>query len=294
MRQLNEAFAARLAASATTLCACWRLIRRDSAVFGATDHDRPISFDGVDYLPTHGLAGSTLESSNGLAPGRTTAEGALDAEFITEADLAAGLWDGARVDVWRVDWAAPDNRVCIWSWRLSEISRAGDAFSAELVSLKADLERPIGRLYTRACDAEVGDARCRIDLDDPAFRGEGSVTDTLGGRGFLASGLSAFSDGWFAGGVFQWTSGANAGSPARVTAHSVGASVEIQLSAAPRFAVAAGDRFVVTAGCDKSFATCGVKFANRDNFRGFPHLLGDDAMLAGPASDRPNDGGTRA
>jgi uncharacterized phage protein (TIGR02218 family) len=293
MRQLSETFAARLAAGATTVCACWRLTRKDGAVFGATDHDRPINFDGVDYQPTSGLAGASFESSNGVAPGRATADGALDADFITEADLAAGLWDGARVDVWRVDWAAADNRVRIWSGRLSEITRRGGAFLAELVSLKADLERPIGRVYARACDAEVGDARCTVDLGDPAFRGEGVVTEAPGGHSFLASGLSAFSDGWFAGGALSWTSGANAGATARVLGHSSGASAGIELAAAARFPVSVGDGFAVTAGCDKSFATCGAKFSNRDNFRGFPHLLGDDAMLAGPASDRPNDGGRR-
>jgi uncharacterized phage protein (TIGR02218 family) len=51
--------------------------------------------------------------------------------------------------------------------------------------------------------------------------------------------------------------------------------------------------FAVMAGCDKSFATCGAKFANRDNFRGFPYMPGNDAVLAGPASDRPDDGGRR-
>jgi uncharacterized phage protein (TIGR02218 family) len=76
----------------------------------------------------------------------------------------------------------------------------------------------------------------------------------------------------------------------RVARH---AGSEVQLTARPRFPVAPGDAFVVTAGCDKSFAVCGAKFANRDNFRGFPHMPGADAVLAGPASDRPNDGGRR-
>jgi uncharacterized phage protein (TIGR02218 family) len=293
MRQLNETFAARLAAGATTLCTCWRLTRRDGRVFGATDHDRLIRIDDVDYLPTYGLTGASFESSNGLAPGKATAEGALDAEFITEADLVAGLWDGARVDVWRVDWTSLADRVRIWSGRLSEITRSGDTFSAELVSLKADLERPIGRIYTRACDAEVGDARCKVDLSLSSLRGEGVVTEVSGDRSFLVNDLSAFSDDWFAGGSLAWTSGANAGVTARILRHIAGAVAEIKLAAAPRVHIAVGDAFSVTAGCDKRFATCGAKFANRDNFRGFPHLLGDDALLAGPASDRPNDGGGR-
>jgi uncharacterized phage protein (TIGR02218 family) len=259
-------------------------------VFGATDHDRAITFGGVSHEPAAGLRSATFESSAGLAPGRATAEGAISADFITGEDVDAGIWDGARVDVWRVDWKAPEHRMRIWSGRLSEVTRKGANFAAELVSLKADLERTVGRVYGRTCDADVGDARCGVDLDDPVFRGEGFVTEVMGPRRMRVSGLAAFDDGWFASGVLAWASGANVDMAGRVVRH---AGDEIELAAAPRFVVDAGDAFAVTAGCDKSFATCGARFSNRDNFRGFPHLPGPDALLAGPASDRANTGGRR-
>ena len=289
MREIGDAFAARLAAGETTLCACWRFARADGETFGATDHDVEIAFDGVTYTPTAGLESATFESSSGLAPGRAAATGALSLGFLTAGDVDAGLWDGARVDVWRVDWRAPEHRVCVWSGRLSEISRRGEAFSAELVSLKADLERPVGRVYSRGCDADVGDARCGVDLNDPALRAEGVVTDVIGERRFLASRLGSFQHAWFSGGVLTWTSGANAGRAMRVAGH---AGAEIGLARGPRFAIADGDAFVVTAGCDKSFAVCGVRFGNRANFRGFPHMPGPEAVLAGPAAGG-NDGGRR-
>lgn len=290
MRQVSGEFAARLAASGTSLCACWRFTRRDGAMFGATDHDRAIVFDGLIHEPASGLRGATFESSAGLAPGRATAEGPISAKFITEADLDAGLWDGVRVDAWRVDWNAPEHRLRIWSGTLSEVARQGARFTAELVSLKAGLERSVGRVYARACDADVGDVRCGFDLDDPGFRGEGLVTEALGPKRMRVSGLASFDDGWFAGGALAWTGGANAETTARVIRH---IGNELELVAAPRFAIEAGDAFVVTAGCDKSFAICGSKFSNRDNFRGFPHMPGPDAILAGPTSDRANTGGRR-
>jgi len=289
MRQIDELFAVRLAAGATTLCACWRFTRADGAVFGATDHDRVIVFDGVAYGPAAGLEAATLESSSGLAPGRAAASGAVTLDFVNEADIDAGLWDGARAHVWRVDWAAPEYRVMIWSGRLSEISRQGAAFTAELVSLKADLERQIGRVYSRSCDADVGDVRCGVDLEDAAFRAEGVVTDAIGARRFLASGLDGFGYAWFTGGVLTWTGGANAGRTTRVVRH---AGSEIELAREPRFAMTEGDAFVVTAGCDKSFQMCGARFGNRVNFRGFPHMPGAEAVLAGPAAGG-NDGGRR-
>jgi uncharacterized phage protein (TIGR02218 family) len=219
-----------------------------------------------------------------------TAEGAISAEFMADADLDSGLWNGALVDVWRVDWEAPEHRVCIWSGRLSEVMREGARFTAQLVSMKAGFERKIGRVYARNCDADVGDARCGVDLENPAFRGEGLVIEGPGPKRIRVSGLAGFDDGWFGEGVLAWTSGANAGAAARVVRH---AGDEIELAAAPRFAIEVGDAFRVTAGCDRSFAACGARFSNRDNFRGFPHMPGPDAVLAGPASDRANAGGRR-
>lgn len=289
MRQIEEAFAVRLAADVTTLCACWRFERVDGAVFGATDHDAAIAFEGVTFDPAAGLESATFQSSAGLAPGRAAAAGAISLGFLTAEDVDAGLWDGARVDVWRVDWSATDHRVMIWSGRLSEITRQGEAFSAELVSLKAAFERPLGRVYARACDAEVGDARCGVDLDDAAFRAEAVVSAVLEDGRFLLPEVSGFAAGWFTSGQLVWTGGANAGARARVQRH---VGPEIDLVRSPRFVVAVGDACVVTAGCDKSFEMCGAKFGVRVNFRGCPHMPGPEVMLAGPASGA-NDGGRR-
>ena len=67
-------------------------------------------------------------------------------------------------------------------------------------------------------------------------------------------------------------------------------SVETWLPAGDTVAV--GDTFKVTAGCDKYFDTCKSKFDNGDNFRGFPHLIGQE--VAGYVnSDTDLSGGSR-
>jgi uncharacterized phage protein (TIGR02218 family) len=42
--------------------------------------------------------------------------------------------------------------------------------------------------------------------------------------------------------------------------------------------MAVGDAGTVVAGCRKTLAVCGSKFANVANFRGFPHVPGSDAV----------------
>ena len=55
--------------------------------------------------------------------------------------------------------------------------------------------------------------------------------------------------------------------------------------------ITAGDTFSVTAGCDKRFATCNSRFDNAANFRGFPHIPGNDFIISYPVHGQPgNDG----
>lgn len=46
-------------------------------------------------------------------------------------------------------------------------------------------------------------------------------------------------------------------------------------------AISVGDTYSMSAGCDKLRATCVTKFNNIVNFRGFPDLPGQDAMISG-------------
>jgi uncharacterized phage protein (TIGR02218 family) len=97
---------------------------------------------------------------------------------------------------------------------------------------------------------------------------------------FTVSGLDDFDDGWFAAGKLTFTGGANAGEAMEVKRHhSDGESVSLALWQAFAEPIALGDTFVVTAGCDKRFDTCRARFDNALNFRGFPHIPGNDFIL---------------
>ena len=172
MRLISTEFASHLSSGVTTTCLCWRFTRADGLVIGVTDHDNMLTVSGVDYNPGASVASGEFTSSASMKPGQAAASGALSSEAISEADLEAGLWDAARIDVWRVNWVDPNQFVLIWSGRLSEITHGVQGFQAELVSLKADLERPVGGVYSRICDAALGDTRCGVDLNDPQFVGQ--------------------------------------------------------------------------------------------------------------------------
>jgi uncharacterized phage protein (TIGR02218 family) len=294
MRTIPSALQAKLNSGATTLCRCYVLSRADGVVLGFTDHDADIVIDGVTCNAGTGLTASEVTTRLGLAVDGNEIFGALADEALTEADLAAGRYDAATVDTWLVDWSEPSLRVLLSVDTLGEVRRDGGAFTAELRSITDKLNLENGRLFTATCSADLGDARCTVALDNDTFRGFGAVGTLKGISVFAASGLDAFADGWFTAGHLIFTSGANADSAVEVKLHTnAGGAVTLTLWQAMAEPIAAGDTFIVKAGCDKRFNTCRARFDNGVNFRGFPHIPGNDFVVRYPRQGEPgNDGGS--
>jgi hypothetical protein len=162
MRNVPNEMAARIESGAARLCHVWTVRRADGAVTGFTDHDRDLTLDGVVCRAGSGWTAGAAESGLGLAAGATSASGVLDDAAITEPDLAAGRFDGAAVELWRVDWSEPGLRVRLWAGSLARIRREDGAFVADLEGPLAKLERVVGRTYARMCDARLGDERCGV------------------------------------------------------------------------------------------------------------------------------------
>jgi uncharacterized phage protein (TIGR02218 family) len=276
MRPIPSALQDKLASGVTTLCRCWRIARRDGVVQGFTDHDADVVLDGLTCRAGTGLTGSEATAKLGLAVDGAEIAGALDDETLNEADLAAGRYDAAAIELHLVDWSEPSLHVLLAKGTLGEVRREGQAFAAELRGLADRLSQESGRRYTATCSADLGDARCGVDLTAAAYRGSGAIAALKGVSMFAASGLGAFADGWFTAGRLTFTSGANAGLAVEVKSHRAGDETVIELWQAMPEALAAGDAFTVTAGCDKRFATCRERFDNAVNFRGFPHIPGND------------------
>ncbi len=283
MRGVSGALQARLDSGATTMCRCWLVVRRDGVRFGFTDHDRDLTVDGDTFKAGSGLDTSVLEASTGLSVDNGQAVGALSDAGLTEGDILAGRYDGAEVWQWLVDWSSPELKVLLFRGFLGQIRRGTGAFEAELRGITEVLNQPLGRMYLRECDRVLGDAKCGIDADDPTFSADVTVHAVTGKRAFSFDGLSGFQDGWFTNGVIRWASGA-----VSLVKADTGGTLEVW----EEVEVAVGDTAQVIAGCDKQAETCRIKFGNFLNYRGFPHIPGEDWVMAYPASGETHDGGS--
>jgi uncharacterized phage protein (TIGR02218 family) len=292
MRNVPAGLAAHLAEGATTLCNCWRISRKDGVVLGFTDHDENLIFGGTLFRAGTGFEGTEIESRFGLAATGSELHGALSDESISENDLLCGKYDAARVELFLVDWSNVENRLLQRTGDIGEIRREGAAFAVEIRGLAHQLDQERGRIFAGSCDADLGDTRCKIDLDDTDFRGTGTVATVQGAALAGVSGLDEFEDDWFTRGKLVWSTGANAGLAVEIKAHrNEDGATTLSLWQMPPNAIAAGDAFSVTAGCDKRFETCREKFANALNFRGFPHLPGNDFVVSYAVPGEPGHDG---
>jgi uncharacterized phage protein (TIGR02218 family) len=294
VKSLSTELQTHLDSRATKMVYCWKVIRNDGTIQGFTDHDNDLTFDSVTYEAATGFTASQFSASMGLAVDNMEVEGALSSESINEADLAAGHYDNAVVEVYWVNWSDVSQRHVINKGYIGEVKRHGVMFSAEMRGLSNMLQQRTGRKYQRYCNAIVGDSKCGIDLELAANKGSGTVDSVSSNRVFTATGLTGFADDWFTAGVVTWTSGNNDTIAMEVKLHDYsGSVVTIELWQPMPADIAVSDTFNITIGCKQDAETCNDKFNNIANFRGFNLIPGPDMLLFYPKQGDDNlDGGS--
>lgn len=183
---------------------------------------------------------------------------------------ANGTFDGARVRVERVIMAAwgdtSNGSLCLFEGVV-----AGVDISSAVVTLhvKSDLDA-LNRMMPRTlimpgCANAFGDANCGKSLAALTVTGTATGSPTV----YTVPSARAEAAGYFNLGVIQMTSGPAAGARRSITGFSGGLfTVGIPFPAAPQ----AGDTFSAYPGCDRTFGTCGTKWANQGAFRGAPFV----------------------
>lgn len=286
MKSASAGLAAHLAGESLTLATLWRIVRRDGQVFTFTDHNRDIVYGGETYLAAIGYQRSAITSNSDLAVDETELLGMLDSASISEDELRAGLWDGASVRIFVVNWAdLTQGELKLRRGTIGEvIVRDDGSFRAELRGLAQPLQATVGSLYQAECRADLGDARCKIDLSFGAGWTKQGTVEAVNSSVelvFQDDGIGSHIDTYFEGGVAIWQTGTNAGVIREVVAWNQAGRV-LSLLAPPPFMPNVGDVLYVQPGCDKRAVTCKAIYNNFLNFRGEPFVPGANALLETP------------
>ena len=289
-RTVPGALATHLDREVTTLCFLYKLTRKDSFVLGFTDHDLALTYDDgsgeATYEPSDGLSGSVVESEVGTGVGNMDVIGVLTDDRITEADVAAGRWDAAELKVYRVNWADLSNGHMVeFKGFLGEIEQGKVAFRAEVRGLGQMLKQVSGVQTTKNCTVKrLGNAQCKVALNGNTVGGtpiRATVSAASDGVGSLITfGPHTVPDAHYSHGICKMTSGPNTGIEREIKLHEQsGSDCAIHLRTPFPYPVSSGETALLEAGCDRTWATCGDKFANRNNYHGFEQLPGNDKIL---------------
>jgi len=254
----------------TTLAFCWRLDRSDGAGLALTSHDQPLDVGDVRFQPAPGMTPAVVHSQLGLDGKSSEVAGWLTSSAISEADIVSGRWDGASLMFFAVDWTDPNaEQHVLLEGALGQVTARDGQFEAELLGAAAKLERPVCPVTSPECRAELGDRDCRIDMAERRVRARVVTAD--GGSVMLDRPV----DDRFRFGTIRFLDGAANGLKSRVISIDGAMLSAIDL---PSCGIDPGTQVELIEGCDKRLETCAERFANAANFRGEPHLPGNDLL----------------
>jgi len=267
----------------------------DKATLFFTDHDTPIlladpSEDNVEnvYKPAGGFDATARQRQEGLKARNLDARGFLSSDFIKHEDLLAGKYREAKVTEflvdWRYPWLGPFFKNVYW---LNDIRFGNEIWEANLEGPTRFLRNGVGELYSRTCRYTLYDTRCTV-IEGPPFVETRSVISVATTRPRLVfkTLTSILPDNYFTDGLAVFLGSVargNLGLPLEIRSHvDIGGIDEFVLHTPAPFDIVSGVNVQLTAGCDKTLATCRDKFNNLINHGGFPFIPGTDKMFQTP------------
>lgn len=276
MKSLSVALQTHLDGQLSKLATCIKITRTDATVYGFSNHDRAFAFGGVDYLPAAGFNPTDIASNLNLDTDNVTVEGLLADDSITEDDLRAGRWDYAAFRIFQINWSdLSQGDKKDRAGHLGEVTVHRQTFMAELLGLMDAYSTSVGEITTPACRANLGDARCQVDV--VPFTVTGTIATAAADFFTMTDAARTEANNYFNEGVITFTSGSNNGLSYEIKSSTAAGTLVTKM---PMAYNAAGATYSLVAGCDRRLETCRDRFANVVNFRGEPWLRGNDAAVA--------------
>ncbi len=168
MKSISPALDAHLSGEVTTLCSCWKIVRRDGQAFYFTDHDKDIVFEGNTYEAESSYDRTAIQSSSDFSVDNLDVAGIIDSEKITDQELRAGLFNRADVYIFILNWKDPSQGALkVRRGWLGEVSLLGNGtFQSEIRGLAQALSHNFIEVFSSQCRADFCDARCKLNIAD--------------------------------------------------------------------------------------------------------------------------------
>jgi uncharacterized phage protein (TIGR02218 family) len=275
MRDIGT-LAAHVVLTTTTLAVCWKIVTQAGIEYGFTACSRDLEIDGLTYWCNTGMEPTAVECAIGLSVDNSEIVGFLQQGRIQEDKVRAGLFDGATVYKFLINYndLAGDTIKLLWGVMGEVQIRGTNQFTAEMRGGGQWLSGVIVPLTQATCRATFGDEQCKFTVRT----NNATVTSVTDRKTFICTGLiGARADGFFDYGYLTWLTGDNAGLRHDVR-HYNQATGAITLMAETVIDVSAGDTLTVREGCAKTKDACKSR-SNIINYDGEPDIPGNDLVM---------------
>lgn len=253
-----------------TVATFWRIYRRDGAALAFTSHDRDLSFGGMRHLAAPGMIPAAIRLTSELANDSAEVQGALSHASIRAAELAAGLFDDAAIEIGAVDWTTLENHT-LYTGQIGRIEDDSTQFAAELRSTKSLLDQDLVPRTSPTCRAEFCGRGCGLSAVRFTAVQVLAEIDLEGNRvRFVGINGEEHVDG-----RIRFMGGPQTGVAFGIV-DAQGDWLTLDRPLVPGTAI--GTRAELREGCDHTIATCAERFGNAANFRGEPFLPGNDLL----------------
>jgi uncharacterized phage protein (TIGR02218 family) len=248
---------------------CVRIECVNGTVVRLTDYPFDLTMaNGSVYKTDYGYSPTALSASTSFSPSAIDLEGVAAVGGVTRDALASGVFDNARVFIFRCNYFAPvEDYEPMASGFFGKTTLIDDRYRIEGMSLIDALSQSVGSLYTASCQRIYGSAACGISL--AAVTVTGTLTTVTNSRVFRDSARGESAD-WFGAGTIAFTSGPNVGlKPLEIKSYA--ADGTITTFDPVYYAPSIGDAYSMIKGCRRREADC-IAQSNIVNFFGFTRI----------------------
>ena len=239
--------------------------------------------NGQSYSSDAGYEFTGYESGTNFAPSVLDLSSLAGLGSITLEDIAAGVYDNARVYVFATDWANPaEDEEELFAGLFGKVSLVDKSYKVEIMGLIDTLSQSVGGTFTARCQKAFGGQEfggCHVDLAPITVTGSlTSVTSTRVVRDSTRTEAAEY----FTAGTLQFTSGDNINiAPIRVKSYSADGAITLQ-DPLP-VASSIGDTYTLIPGCLKTPDSCRA-WSNHDRFGGYTHIPTNNQTLSNGSS----------
>lgn len=155
-----------------SLATCMVITRKDGHPYYLTSHDEDIVFEGKTYDHTIPFITAAFDSASQLAIDNTQITLYADGTVFSKAEFDAGLFDHADCEIFQIDFEnlMHGKMTMRKGWFGSVEANKNNVIQITVTGLLKILDFETGRTYQPSCDADLGDRRCKVAVNQEQIR----------------------------------------------------------------------------------------------------------------------------